>query len=497
MNPPKGFINYLTSSSLTLLFAGVAGIGLALVLARTPLIVSFSCFTIACSLWLMQKTAGVFNLRTVTIPGLSYLLYFVDIVVPSFFVFAAHPGPFRLTYLFAVESALLTIPLGILFATLVFRFHRCETAAFFNSPVQENPSDPGQGIYIFFLVLAWALTLLYVLEVRTIPLFYMLGHAGEPEHLGRLREESMKLLDSPLRYAYEVLKNAVYPLLIVLALGRYLQTKQRSWGALFLASLISGVLYAGFTIAKAPVAIIFLLVFLYIYLHRGGRAGPRLVVLGLVVVFAFPLLVSMQLYSGGNVMSHLEGLGERIFYLPAEVLYYYFEVFPEEVPYQHGKTIQKLAMLLGEQAFDSENYVGRYMRPDAFYSINANAAFLGNLNADFGIPGVLAGGFLVGLIMQVAQIYLVRRGKSVLILTIYAILLHSFGQLDSSSLPAALLSGGPVFVLLIAWVMTFLNSMILSALRIRRRAAHLENPHRVGPGELKVPRGGLPSQFRS
>ena len=479
MNSAKNPSPYLNPRNLVILFASIAGIATAWVLAQTPPLVALTLPIIVCSFWLMQKAVGVFNLRVQTIPGCGYLVYVATILIPSFFVYAEQRDPFRRTFLFAVESALLTLPLGILFAKRIFQFDPKEARAFFNLPVEDGPRDPGPEVYFLFLLIAWILTCLYVSEVRSIPLFYMIAHPGEYEVLTRLREESLKLLNSPLVYAYNLLSSTLYRFLIVFAFGRYLLTRRVSWALLFLGSLIPGLLYAGFTIAKAPAAATCLILCVYFYFHRRGKVGWKFILLCVFSLLAFPLFVMMQQFAGApnaDLLSALQAVGTRLFSSTVKVLYYYFEVFPHVVPYQHGKTIGKLATLMGERTFDSANVVGRYMLPKAIYSVNANAPFLGNLNADFGMAGVLVGGFVAGMILEVAQIYLVRRGKSVLNLTIYAIFFYESTELSSSALPVVLLGNGPIFVLLLAWAMTILDSMMQSALRIRRRSSRLRAP---------------------
>jgi hypothetical protein len=157
-------------------------------------------------------------------------------------------------------------------------------------------------------------------------------------------------------------------------------------------------------------------------------------------------------------------------------LYYYFEVFPDLVPYQYGATIGKLAWILGREPFNSANFVGLYARPHAMASINANAAFLGNMNADFGMVGCLIGGFLVGLIMQVAQIYVVRRGRSPMNMALYSFVLFGFTSLNSSALPVVLLSDGAILVFLLAWTVRAVDSVLPRRPRIAglpRRAERL------------------------
>jgi hypothetical protein len=477
--------------------AALASLVAALALADISFLAGLSGITIICSFWLMHKACGVFNLRALTIPGFFYYGYLTEVLAPAFFVYAAKRDPYRFPFLFAVESAMITVPIGILLVSRISGFSPRETVAYFKSPGQESPLDPGPEIYTLFMVTAWVITCMYVLEVRTIPLFYMFSHPGEALLLGRLREESLKLLDSQLRYLYPVLSSAIYPLLIALGFARFLQTRSALWTALFLGTLIPGLLYAGFTIQKGPVAIILLMLFLQYYIFKGGKIRAKLVLSGLAVVMGFPVLVEMLMYAGEKnttIGASLWALGDRMFYIPAEVLYYRFEMFPYAYPYQHGKSIGKLANLTGDQAFEADNVVGRYMRPYAPYSIMANAPFVGNLHVDFGLAGVLVGGVVAGMILQVAQVYVIRRGKTCLSLALYANFLHNFLALSAAALPVVLMSNGPFFIVLMAWMMMVLESIILRALRSR----HSYSP----PGARWVSRAEarigarLPDRFR-
>ncbi len=103
--------------------------------------------------------------------------------------------------------------------------------------------------------------------------------------------------------------------------------------------------------------------------------------------------------------------------------------------------------------FDTPNYVGRYGWPQYIESINANGAFISDLNADFGLPGVLLGGVAAGGIMQWVHIYLVRRRKTIVGLACYAFLVYEFWDLNSTSLTTLLASNGTFLALALAWLM--------------------------------------------
>jgi oligosaccharide repeat unit polymerase len=412
-----------------------------------------SCAILLLSRQLVRKTVDLFDMRRVTITSFWYLTYLAMIFIPAFFVFADQPGAYRGAYLLAVESVLLTVPMGWWLANAQFGYQKIETEIYFRSPVAES----GQSglLYTRFKILilvAIGFTALYMKEVDTIPLFYLIKNPGEYLQLALLREDSFKLLDSRFFYFYYLLRQFLYPFLIMVSLGFYLRTRQKKWLAVFVLSLVLGLFYNSLTLAKAPVAFIVLLVGIFIYLYRGGILNPKVIAVVLVLVLAFPFAVILGVSSEDvGAQMAVSGIGYRLFYLPAEIVYYYYEVFPNQVPYLHGRSINKLATLLGLPYFDTTSYVGHYGYPIGLETVNANGAFIADLNADFGLWGVLLGGLLAGYLMQAMHIYLVRSRKTVSNVACYAFLVVAFWYLHSASLPIVLASNGTFLAFGVKW----------------------------------------------
>ena len=409
------------------------------------------------SLWAMHQTVRIFSFRRMTIPGFWYLSYLVIIFMPAFYVAASKPdGSAKSNYLFAVESALLTAPLGVLAMSMILRFRPIEIKPYFIAPIQKRGANLHLVLaYSIFLLGALGLMTLYVIEVGTIPFFYLITNLGAGDEIASLREDSFKLLNSRFTYAYAILSKLGFPFLITLALGYYLNTKRLNWLFLFLIATGSGVLYAAFSAAKAPVAAIFVMVFIFLYLYFGGKIGITWLVPGLILIFIFPIAVILLTYPVGLLIA-LRAIVLRLFDDPARQLYSYFEVVPQHLDYLHGATISFVAQLRGEPPFDLTNFVALYDNPTlierGFTSASANAAFIGDLYANFGVSGVLIGGFLAGFLMQLMQIYLIRQPKTVSNLAIYSFLMLSFWFLHFTTLQTTLLSGGVVFVFILAWV---------------------------------------------
>jgi oligosaccharide repeat unit polymerase len=416
----------------------------------------FSCVVVLISWALTRGCFDLFDSRRVTIGTFWYLTYLAMIFFPAFFVYADQEGPYRSTFLFAVESVLITVPVGWWMANRYFHFCKGDVERFFARPIDSMDRSPQVYKRVgLLLVILTLLTGLYMQEAPTIPLFYLLRNPGDYKQLVLLREDSFKLLDSPLKYVYALARGVGFPLLILVSFGAALRKRDnKKWRTMFLISLTMGIFFASLSLAKAPVAYIFLVLTVFLYLFRGGLLSRRMVATFLVLILLFPIGVILAVSSEDTTLAMaLASTGTRLLYQPAAGVYYYFEVFPSHMPYLKGRSIGKLSWLLGDSYFDTPNYVGLYENPDAVDSVNANAAFIADLNADFGMWGVILGGVLAGFIMESIQIYLFRRRKTVVSLAVSAFLMVAFWNLNSTSLPVVLASNGALLALVLGWAL--------------------------------------------
>jgi hypothetical protein len=460
------------------LLAGVLVVAVAYLLEAVPhadLLVLCAALVTA-SAWVLQREVGVLDLRRLTIPGVWYLTYLVMILVPSLFVFSSHPGPTRGRFIAGVLSLLVTVPAGILLANRLTRFKRPEIDRYLQAPIDEpagaRASTRNCAIWLGVIV---ALACAYISEVKELPLLHMLRHPGDTVALVLLREDSLKLLASPLVPVYYLMRMLGFPLLIIVTLGYWLVWRGRGRFLLFLASLMAGLLYASLSIAKAPVAEIVLVGCLFLFLRSGWNVPRRRLFLGAVsgiaLMLLFPMAVVLTVYQGSGVNpgSVILGIGRRLFYLPAEIVYWYFTLFPRPEGFLHGRTIGDVAWLMGWEYFNAPNFVGRYGLEYWVESVNANGAFISNLFADFGAAGVILGGLVAGALMQTLQIWLLRRPKSVFNLATYAYLVFAFWLLNSTALPIVLSANGVLLLVLAPGAGRQLR-MSLTRLRDARRA---------------------------
>jgi hypothetical protein len=411
------------------------------------------------SWWLVKGVTQLFNFKRITITGFWYFTYLAMIFFPAFFVFADQEGPYRDRFLFAVHSVLITVPVGWLLAKWFYRQHDRENEGFFSAEiVGTGHRRRSKSVYWLLLVPSLILVVLYFRSVGTIPLFYLFSHPGEYMQIALLREDSFKLLDSPFNYAFSVIRSVIFPLLVMVSFGFYLQTRTRTWRNLFWGTLAVALFYCSLSVAKLPVAAIVAMLGLFVYYYYKGVIGKKALAVMLIFLFLFPLVVIWVAYSGIPALHSgipaieaFYAIGDRLFYVPSEVVYYYFEVFPHYHGFLYGRSINKFARLMGWVPIDTANYVGVYAHPGAIESVLANGAFIADLNADFGMPGVLIGGVIAGFVMQWFHVHAIRRRKTVVRIALYSFLTYTFWFLNSSSLPIILASNGAILAFVISW----------------------------------------------
>lgn len=414
------------------------------------------------SVYLMQKTINVFNISRLTIPAFWYLTYLFMIYFASFIVFYETDIPGRYAYLFAVQSTMLTVPLGIITVNIFCRFDKDEINEFFTLPVVETkPGIHREIVYALFMGFVVLLALQYLLSLSKIPLFYMLIHPGEYQELAVLREESFKLLDprwsstssTSLFYIYLFTRTLLFPFLIMVSLGYYLVSRNNRWLMFFLITLSTGIIYAASSIARAPVAAIILRVSFFIYVFNRGKLSKKMAVAILILILIFPIIITKMAY--GSEVEFIEALKRvviRLCYTPAADLFDYFEIFPYHHDYVYGQALLKpILVALGLSNFYIENYVYKFKYPTGLVSGHSNAAFQSNLHADFGVIGVLLGGFLSGMLMQGIQISILRNKKTVMNIATYSFMVYAFWVLNSGSITSVLFVNGviPLFFLIL------------------------------------------------
>jgi oligosaccharide repeat unit polymerase len=409
---------------------------------------------LAISLWMMHKAVRLFDLRSLSVSAIVYFAYLILLYFPGIYIFYFYSDDFAGWFFASLNFFLIAFPGGVILTNLVCSSRADETRNYYNKPVTAFTGKAFEITYVFVLIISAILVAYYLTQVETIPLFYMLTHPGAADTVAQLRESSFKLLSpwGPLVYVFTWLRGMVLPFLTILALGGLLLAKgrRRFWLAMLVNSLLLAAFFASLSVAKAPVAVVFLMLLLAWYLLKSGRIGLRsLAVFGVLILF-FPFMVvfiqnGLQLDQFGYAA---EGMLVRIFVSPADDLYHYFRVFPDQVDFLMGRSVTWVR-LVGLEHFDTANFVALYQNPFTLASASSTVAFTGNLWADFGITGVILGTLLTGVIVQLVQVFLIRQPRNILITSLYAFMCFAFFSLTATSLTTTLVTGGviPLFIL--------------------------------------------------
>ncbi|MBA7713515.1 hypothetical protein ES703_122518 [subsurface metagenome] len=359
---------------------------------------------------------------------------------------------------------MLTFPLGVIFASSLFKYRSSESKIYSSTEVLKREGDARlEPAFLICLLASIGFVGLYISEVETIPVLYAILHPGSYHELAVLREESFKLLDSNFTYIYFWLKMMIFPILAAFSYGMYSIYKRKRWLVYFAVTLLIGTFYISLSLERAPVAMFYLILFLFIFLLQRGRFKKRHLILALIAIAWFPILAIFLLtgleFSAGTLFTVVSGVLHRFFYDKAYGLYQYFMIFPAHHGFLYGLGIRPLAFLTGQEYFNIPNYVFRLLNPTKIESGSANTVFLGYYYADFGMLGVLLSSFVAGVLLQSLQIYFVRRRKDLLNFVVYVYLIFACWHLCSTSITILLWSHGVIIVLLFPWLMKLLGEL--------------------------------------
>ena len=246
----------------------------------------------------------------------------------------------------------------------------------------------------------------YLLRVDEIPIFQLLKDPGNSVRYFLMREEALKLLGITKieRYLFFWLRSLFIPFGIVGSLHLAIEYKKRKYYLLFGAFLIFGLFTNSITLEKSPIASIFLSIATYILLRR-ENISLKLVITFLSVILAGPILITYLL------IADRQGIFEiilwsyiiRIFQIPAEALFYYFNIFPDIHPFLLGRSSQLFSWLYIDGTFPISNYVASVWWNEPFTTGFANANYLGSYWADFGWTGIIFSTFALGMIIYLLQ----------------------------------------------------------------------------------------------
>ena len=169
--------------------------------------------------------------------------------------------------------------------------------------------------------------------------------------------------------------------------------------------------------------------------------------------------------------SHLEFIHFILYYLLqneiVEVLFEYFKIFPDKHPYLLGRSTQLFSWIHSDGNFNTANYVAQVWWKDRFTSGSANAIYIGNFWADFGLFGVMIITIILGFLIHYIynQILTTSHYKMDMIYVIFttAFISHFTFSFVSSSITVIAITKGMIFIPLILYFYRHLQSKFKNA----------------------------------
>ena len=154
----------------------------------------------------------------------------------------------------------------------------------------------------------------------------------------------------------------------------------------------------------------------------------------------------------------------RVFVVPTDVLYHYFEIFPYKHFFLFGRSSQLFSWLYEDGTFPLANYVARIWWQAPKTTGLANANFIGNFWADFGYIGVIISCFVVGIVIHLLYwklLTVTEYSKNVIYTTCIAVMVPIFTFVFfSSNFTTLFFTRGLILLILLLFVLEHIKNRV-------------------------------------
>jgi len=350
-----------------------------------------------------REMFGFSGIKIVAIPSLALLTFTLFIGLPAIYIVSIHPTIAGKMFFFSVLSFYILFPLGLLFGHYLKPLDRDKYSAIFSQDffIISNEIVIFEALIVIYISCI-GIFLLYLSQTPIIPLIELIRHPGDLSMLTMAREEAFKLLKISVfeRYLFTWLRSLLLPIGTVGSFYLWLVSRENRNLVLSILYALTGLLVNSITLEKSPTAALMLTIIVLFYLKK-GKLNLKFIAVSFLIVFTVPFFIMIMLHSAEKNFLYVVWITflYRIFIVPAEVLYHYFEIFPDIHEFLLGRSSQVFSWLYYDGTFPLSNYVARiwWRAPQATTLANAN--YIGYFWADFGFWGVVVSTFLVGLVI--------------------------------------------------------------------------------------------------
>lgn len=366
-----------------------------------------SIFTYILLTYKYRLVYGFSGIRIASIPSTIIATFTVFISIPSIYVLMTHDHPNESAYFYSILIFYFLFPAGLFIGQQYRKIDLNRTWKLLKGEIEKHNND--KYFYeIIVILFSFAILIFfgYLLRVNEIPLLEIIRNPGDSTKFFYMREEALKVLNMTKieRYLFHWLRSLFIPFGIVGSLVLYSTYRKQKYKFLFLSFFLFGLIVNSITLEKSPIASIFLSIAAYIFLKR-EKVKISLILVLIFITLAGPLFITYFLIIGREDVFKVIFWSyiNRLFVTPAEVLFYYFQYFPEKHDFLLGRSSQLFSWMYSEGLFNVSNYIAKlwWKMPDTSGSANAN--YLGTYWSNFGWYGTTIFTLIFGFIIHLLQ----------------------------------------------------------------------------------------------
>jgi len=347
---------------------------------------------------------GFSGLKKLSIPSLVLLAFTIFIAIPSIYIMNIKAHVAKYDYFISIIMFYILFPLGLLTGNIIKKIYSSKAHNLNNEKFIKSEFDKySYNFLILLFSVCILIVLLYFTRSKTYPLFHLIQNPGSYVKIKLMRELALKILPVTFieKYLFNWLRSLFFPFGIIGSLFLSVTYKKRKYKILFILFLVSGLFMNALTIEKSPTAVI-ILGMVSLFFLRLKKISIKFFLGSIITIFLFPVTIMYFLYHGKENLIRLVYISilNRMFIVPSESLYQYFEIFPRIHEFLIGRATQLFSWLHYDGLFPISNYVAKVWWNLPHTTGFANTNFVGNFWADFGWIGVLPSIYLIGIIIH-------------------------------------------------------------------------------------------------
>lgn len=250
-----------------------------------------------------------------------------------------------------------------------------------------------------WLIIGWIVVWIGQIAVaRQAPILLLMTKSGDTLLLQRAREASGKLLPKFLSYPLASATEVIVPLLMGILVIDLIQGRRRWYSPSTIVFVCLLVLFQGFTLAKSP--ILFLAAATGIVLIQvKGRSGLITAGLSLSIGLVAMVLINSSVAST-SIIEGFNGLINRVWSTPATIASLYYRFFGDRPV---GIARFGFSELFGIQHVELASIIYQEYSWGVLPTGLANANYIADAYATFGLSGVIAYSLLFGVLLLVCE----------------------------------------------------------------------------------------------